>query len=302
MIIFVYGEDVFRSRQKLNQLKDSFCKQVVDAQTSIEDFEPDVSWDKLHQALFTFGFLATKRLVIVRNLLSQVKDQKNISGLLESYDKINQSDKIRLIFFEENVLKLADENKKLFEKLAKEKYCFEFKKMNPAQLMSWIKSEVENRGGQIDSMAVNKLAQSEGDNLWQISNILDALIAYKNGELIKVDDLDLFLTSKVDDNIFNLVDALVQGQERKALQLINGQLDAGVNWNYLLSMISRQFGILAILRAEIDNRGSIQSKDLAQKLKLHPFVVQKGLAQAREYSLKKISQIYQELISIDSQL
>lgn len=320
MIIFLHGTDGFRSHQKLEQLRKKFCKNVSQAQTSIENFGNDVSWEKLHQALFTFGFLATKRLVIIKNLLREPKDDEVIPGLIKNYDKLSESEKITLIFLEETIKKstkgkkeISKEqqakkdkasriSKKLFTKLMKEKFCQEFKKMNQSQLINWIKSEVEARGGKIDMNVASKLARLEDDDLWRISNVLDSLIAYRDGAEIKDKDLDLFLTSKVDDNIFDLVDAIVQGQERKALQLINEQLDSGVHWGYLINMISRQFGILAMLCAEIEKGDFVQSKDLAKKLKLHPYVVQKGLTQARQYPLEKLQDIYKKLIVVDGQL
>ena len=302
MILFIYGENTFLSNQKLKQLRSAFCKKNPNAQSAIENFDASTTWNELHKAFFTFGFLATKRLVVLKNILSENKDATHVDNLLEKYEVLEKSEKSTIIFFEKEMKKLTGEKKKLFEKLKKSKYQFKFEKMNSTQLVSWIKAEVEKKGGRIDNMVANKLAQVEKNNLWKIHNIIDALVAYKDGELIEAKDLDLFITAKVDEDIFKLVDSLVQGQEKKALELINGQLNAGINWNYLIAMIMRQFGIMAMLRGEIDKGGFIQGKDLAKKLSLHPYVVQKSLAQARQYSLEKIRQIHRELISIDSQL
>jgi DNA polymerase-3 subunit delta len=286
----------------LAEIKQQFKSRISQAELSFEDFDAQISWERIHQALFTFGFLAAKRMVIARNFLSDKKATELVTKILESYDKISTSDKITLVIVDTDEPGKDKQIKELLAKLNQEKFQYEFNKLNPSQLLAWIKTEVSKRGGQIDPVAANKLVQGEVNNLWKISQTLDSLIAYKDGQLIKSDDLSLFMTVKIDDNIFNLIDAIVQGQERKAFQLINDQLNAGVAWFYLLKMLARQFGILAILRHEIDQADFVQSRDLASKLNLHPFVVQKGLAQAREYSLSQIRQIYHELIMIDSRV
>lgn len=301
MIIFCHGTDSFRVYQKLAEIKSQFSAKISQAGLSIEEFEADISWEKLHQALYTFGFLASKRLVILKNILSDYKDKKVVTALLENFVKINSSDKVQLIIIETDKPKKDKETKSLFGKLSKLKYSYKFDKLKPGEIGNWIRSEAGKRGAKISSGAINKLANNAQD-LWQVSNILDTAIVYAGEEEVDEKIIGLFLSIKVDDNIFNLVDAIVQNQHRKALELINGQLNAGVNENYLLSMIERQFGILVLLRDELDKNSFINSKNLAKKLGQHPYVVQKGLAQARAYSMEKLRQVYDKLIYLDSAL
>jgi DNA polymerase-3 subunit delta len=65
----------------------------------------------------------------------------------------------------------------------------------------------------------------------------------------------------------------------------------------LLGMIVRQFRILIQVK-ELTERG-LSQQDIATRLKLHRFVVQKAVRQAMNFSLEQLEVIYQKLLDTD---
>jgi len=139
-----------------------------------------------------------------------------------------------------------------------------------------------------------------GNNLWQLSNELNKLIAYKNKGIILEKDIKELVQSKLDENIFGLVDAISNNNKSLALKLLTEQFEVGLNEVYIFSMITRQFRILSIL-------ASLSSQKLSEvamvtQTKLHPYVVKKLLPISRKFNLKRLQEIYCKLVAIDLKL
>jgi len=117
-----------------------------------------------------------------------------------------------------------------------------------------------------------------------------------------IEERDVFemVRGKLDTNIFSLTDAIGAGNKGQALKLLEEQIESGAAETYLLSMILRQFKIILRIRAALDLGGN--GKSIASSLKLHPFIVQKGISQARFFSLDSLKKIISRLVRMDYEL
>ena len=313
MIIFLYGPDTYRSKQKIEELKEKFIQEVDKSKLNIIKLEgKDLSQSKFRETVLAPGFLARRRMIIIENICNsqlqkqvisflekKEKDKLKSSGLSRDHEKLqnqknNKKDNI-IIFWEDGAKYKKDakiqKSNGLFNKLKQQKYAQEFTLLKGYKLNEWIKTEVIKRDGKIENQAINQLAESVGSNLWQMSNEIDKLIAYKQNKIITSDDINLLVKSKIDENVFNLVDALGTKNKKLALKLLNNQLDTRTPWPYLMAMIIRQFRIL------------LQIKSSSSAIPgLHAFVLQKARVQAKNYSLEELKNIYQQLLKIDVRL
>jgi len=69
MIIFIYGEDTFRSRKKLKELKDKFIREIDPAESSLTTLDGKTA--KAKEIIDCFGarsLLAKKRMTVIENL------------------------------------------------------------------------------------------------------------------------------------------------------------------------------------------------------------------------------------------
>ena len=151
--------------------------------------------------------------------------------------------------------------------------------------------------------------------MWRLNSLVDQLVAYTSspgrqtplrsplergkGEEIQLADVQLFLEEKVDDNIFNMAEAVARGDRKMAFKLIGAQRRAGEDEGYVFSMILRQFRILVELRDLFEREDNATSEELAQKVGLHPFVVKKSLPMVKKYNLEKLKELYSRLLQID---
>lgn len=300
MIIFLYGSDTFRSRKQLKKMTDKF-KQERDPQgfnISILNCEQEKDNHILEQILAT-PFLAEKRMIILENLLSVTKKTDLQEKILEYLEAKNLPEENIYIFWEGDSKPKTNVSKNLLSRLIQEKYAQQFEVYKGAKLSAWVNQEIQERNGKISHQALEYLVKNIGDDIWKLNSIIDQLISYKLEQEIELKDVELFLDEKIDDNIFNLVDALIAGQPKKVYQMIREQYRIGEDSQFILSMILRQIKILLELRDLYDREDTSSSDILAKKLNLHPFVVKKSLPFIKKYNQDRLKNIYNKLLEID---
>lgn len=306
MIIFLYGPDTFRSREQMKKMIEKF-KQDRDPQglnVVILDSQKEES-GKIMEQILASPFLAEKRMVVLENFLSATGKGDIQEEVLKKFDDKKLPESTVLLFYEgpsagaQGKLK-TNVSKKLFEKLSKEKFAQSFDLFAGVKLEAWINQQVQMRGGKINAQAVRYLAENIGSDMWRLNSLTEQLTAYKNGNTIELVDAQLFLDEKTDDNIFNLVDAIVAGQAKKAYEMIREQYRKGEDAGYVFAMLLRQFRILLEMRDIYEREDNLQSDALAKKLGLHPFVVKKSLPFVKRYTLQNLKDIYQKLLDIDA--
>lgn len=323
MIVFLYGEDNFRSRLKLNELRDKYLREIDKLASGLKTIAgAKASFSDITSAISPASLLSKKRLIIIEDIFAS-KDQTIFEKLIDYLEKQAKNDNI-IIFWESNLkIKkvrnvlapfLIDSgsqdkplNKKmveLFKFLAKQKYAYNFNALSHAELAAWVKKEVANRGGKISIQAAELLVGLVGNDGWQISHEIDKLLSFKQaGKLteslleIDVTDVKNLTRGNFSDNIFALTDALSAKNKPLAIKLLDEQIEAGLDGPYLLNMFVRQFRILLQLRQAMDS--GLSPRQIATQMKLHPFVLQKGMEQARNFNLQTLKNIFSRLAEID---
>jgi DNA polymerase III subunit delta len=312
MIIFLYGEDTFRSRQKLKELKDKFLREVDKSGNSLVILEGEnITINKINESISTSSLFVRKRMVVIERILGN-KSKILLDQVLEYLKNNFNSEKIKnevdenIIIFRDEIAQEKGAKIKLFDFLKKQKFTYEFKPLSNTETAGWIKKEFEARGAKIKPSASVALAGLVGNDLWQLNNEIDKMINYKIGQksggetVIEETDLINMVNAKFNENIFALTDAISNKNKALASMLLEKELESGIAEVNLMHMISRQFRILLLVRQCLDK--FYDSRKTASVLKLHPFVVQKSLTQVRSFTVLVLKNILNELIEIDSKI
>ncbi len=289
MILFMYGEDTYRLKQKIREMKEKYISSSLgDTNLAVLDGKTVKADDIIRQAL-AFPFLAKSRLVIVENLL--------IEGKKEEQEKIGEflgknPETTVLVFAEAGK---PDKRTSLFKKLSKEK-AQEFKPLEESGIKVWIRDEVARTGGEIAPPAVDKLFEYVGADLWRLSNEIQKLLTYN--QKISVKNIELLVKPDVQSDIFVLIDAIASRQSKKALHELHQLLDNGENELYILTMIVYQYRNLLVVKDMVD-RGAVSQYEIAKRAGIHPFVAGKSLNLVRNYSMDELKNIYADLLEQD---
>jgi len=292
MIIFLYGEDSYRSKKKLEEIIAHYKETHKSGLNLIEIDTKDGknNFEDFYSNLRVNSMFAEKKLIILIDVFQDKNFQENFLKEIKNLQGIKD---IVIVFEKEAV----DERSKFFKTLKKEAKSQEFNLLAGGPLLAWIDKEFENKKAKIDPMAKNMFLNSIGNNLWLAENEIKKLADFKAGKLIKKEDIELMMRPKIENDIFKTIDALAQKNKRQALIFLHKHIDNGDNVLYLLSMIAYQFRSLLIIKELIEKGNDYAS--IAKKSGLHPFVVKKNYYLCSQFSFDQLKKIYQKIFLID---
>lgn len=299
MLIFLYGDDTFRSGEKLRSLKENFLNKSTseNASSSVFDFEEDIDFEKIRSAVIMDGLFSSKKIVIIKNIISSSNNETR-KEMMELIIKNKLSKDILLVFWEKGNPKKGNA---FFKFLLEKADNHDFPKLSGTTLINWVKSEFEKRGAKIEGPALNLLINFVGDSSLQMIGEIEKLSIFSEGTIIKEEDVNMIVKSKIESNIFETIEAMASKNKKMALELLHKQLERGDDPFYILSMYVYQFrNLIKIGSFYFD--GISDKNIISQKTKLHPFVVQKGLQQLRNFSFGGIKDIYKRLGDMDRKL
>ncbi len=294
MIIFLYGQDTYRSHQKLNEIIEHY-KKIHKSGINLKYFDgANLNSQDFQDEIRQTSMFDEKKLLVFKNIFSnqefKEKFLKNQKEILNSKDII--------LFYEEKV----PEDKQFFEFLKKKAESQEFKPLKGEHLKNWFKKEFANytfkgRQADINPVALDKLINFVGDDLWRLNNEIQKLVNFKSGKRIEPEDIELLVKPKIESDIFKTIDAIALKNKKQAIYLIHKHLERGDNPSYLLSMINFQFRNLLIIKDLIEKNRPYYA--ILKISKLHPFIVKKSYQEADKFTLQELKKIYQKIFQVD---
>lgn len=326
MIIFIFGEDDFRGKKKIGELKEKFLKDVDPSGNSLVSLRgKEASMKDIGEKCGASSLLSPKRMVVLEDIFSnssilkevveyfQTREEKGSDNIFVFWEpriktKKKKGEKVPLFLDDSGRERpLTQKARELFDFLNSRQYVQEFPSLSHVELAGWAKQEAEKRGAVIDRKAVQLLIGMTAGDLWRMDRELDKLIHYKKGEAasgqqaeIEAKDVETMTVGLFHQDIFALTDAVGSKDFSAAAELLEKQLLAGANEHFLLSMMIRQVKILLQVRQALDSGWN--SGKIASQLKLHPFVVQKAINQARKFDLTRLKKALNRLVEMDSEL
>jgi DNA polymerase-3 subunit delta len=301
MFYLFHGEDEFSRAEAVQNLKQRMGGDpaMADLNTTVLDGRK-IALGELRHACDTIPFMADRRLVIVEGLLGALSAQERrkgkeiLDGLVAYLPHLPPT--TRLVLVEDRRI---SQKHPVYQLALAEKcgHVQEFVLPQKGALPRWIIKRAERRGGQITSQAVGELAAFVGNDLRLLDQEIAKLVAYAGGERpISTDDVHLLVSYAQEANVFQMADALGCRDGQTAMRLLH-QLLNNQKPLPLLGMIVRQFRILVQVK-ELSERG-LGPREIADKLEMHKFVVEKGFRQARNFSMAQLKTVYDKLVETD---
>jgi len=300
----IYGDDSFRVNQKVKQMRDAFREKFDLSGMNTQAFPADGStkYDvgDILQAVCSYPFLGTKRMVIIRDLIGTIK-KADQQIWLEGFSRMPESTIV--VLWETESLKSV-EKKSLFTELSKlsESHAYPYPALEGTLLTRWVQDRIKEMKGTIEPKALQALIERVGPELWQMSHEIEKLIAFAYGATITVAMVDELVHANFEGKIFDLMDAISKKQITRALQLLQEERFSGANDHYLLTMLGRQVRVLVCARQMLDKDARVTKQELAEALSIHPFVAQKALEQAKGFSFAELARVHDVLFDFDFKL
>lgn len=171
-----------------------------------------------------------------------------------------------------------------------------FNRPDVREMTGWILEEARRQGGSFKPAAAAALAAHLGNETRIAALEIEKLLTYAAGRAVEARDVEQLTPAEGPVSIFEMVDALAEGESGKALNLTRRLLETQ-DAQSLFAMIVRQFRLLLQAREILDEGG--ESAEVAAELRQVPFVADKIAAQARRFTMDRLVAIYHRLLEVD---
>lgn len=287
-LIFIYGENNYRSYQTLKEIKLRFIQKNTDFNL-VELQGKDISPKNLESQISAVPLFSDKRMIVVRNLY--LSKNKFIQEILDILPQLPKS--TLLIIYESG---LPDQRLSIFKNLLKIANTKKFDRLTEPQLQTFINEYLRTQNATIEPDAIQLFIFNFGEDLWALTNELDKLSTYESK--ITVENINLLSLTSQKTIIFQLTDQIMIGRTQDALSTLDKLRRQGEENILILGLITSAFRNLATIY--LAQKNGVAKSNLARALKIHPFVVAKSMQILAKLKLNNLVNIYENLVHIDS--
>jgi DNA polymerase-3 subunit delta len=295
-VILLHGNDEFAISGHIEKL----CAGLGDPSTAgmnIARFDGRLGLDfeALNTAVNAAPFLAPRRVMVLAHPISAFTSAEARKKFIDLLDKAQPTTTIALAEYDE--LKRDHWLLKWAAQAGPRAGVHVYNMPKRWEMPRWIESETKKLGGRIEPDAAARLSEMVGEDTRIAAQELIKLLTYVNfAHPVTLLDVDRVSIVSAQGNIFELVDALGQGDGNKAQHVLHQLLEEEEAFE-LWGMVIRQFRLLLQARELLDASAGIS--EVQKALGLHEFVAQKVTNQAKRFSLSALERIYHKLLEID---
>ena len=284
----LYGDEAYLKKQ----YKDKLIKALV-AEGDTMNFSAyegkGINPKELIDLAETLPFFAERRVILVENS----GFFKNSCDDLAEY-LLKPAASTCFLFVEEEV----DKRSKMYKAVAKAGKAVEFGTQNEELLTRWILSRLKKENKNITGNVMQLFISKTGTDMGNIDRELEKLLCYTMGrDVIKAEDVEAITTEQVTNKIFDMVNAIAEHEQKKALDFYYDLLTLKEPPMRILFLITRQFQILMNLK-DMGSKGFDQST-IASKVGIPPFAVRKNQAQAKGFTTEQLKQAIRDGVELE---
>lgn len=288
----IYGNDYSLIKREI----DKITKEINDVTTY------DLSLEKVDNLLndaSVISMFGDKKALIGENALFLSTSSSSINhdlDYLERYLEDDNHDNIVIFTLNENKL---DERKKIVKLLKKRATVIHKDVIKDKDLPDFVRDEFFNNGYKIDYKAASYFVQYAGSNVDILISEINKMMMYKDGDkIIKIEDINEITSKKMNDNIFDLSNAIMDKDFKKMYECYNDLMTLKEESIKIIAMLGSSFTLVYQCKL-LYNDGKRQN-EIADILKVHPYRVK--LAIENNYKINNIKEILKKLHNLDYEI
>ena len=280
MLCLFFGEDTYRSRQRLQEFleRDRSSKNgfFFPLRFSPDGFDESA----FNELLRAKNLFAEKHTVICEGLLEEAARRDFILDNL----KICSSSENLFIFLEET---LETPVLAVFKKYSQN--MEEFKSLSLDRLRAWLEKELEERKISMPCRHKEELLRQSGANLWLLIQEIEKYhLSSKAGVL--PDEV----SKKEGLNFFHIADAVAAKDKARAWLLFQKSLIMGFDSEEVFWKIVWQIKNLLLLK----KLNHLPERKIAELTRLHPYVIKKTVSASRFFTEEELSRCSSNLVRL----
>lgn len=234
--------------------------------------------DAIIAACETLPFLSEKRLIIVRDHPALFGRAEADERLIDYLPHVPES--AVLIFL---CLGKPDGRKKLYGAIRKHGSIVSFSPLTEQELNAWIIKTFAAMGKSVDPATASLLAFTVGTDTALLHQEIEKLSAFAGErESVTQEDVHRIAARSAECTVFEMVDAVVAGQQGKAFGLLRDMLATGSDRVGILAMLLRQYRLMQHIK--IMQFEKLPADEIKKRLGIQLFAAERCMRQAQGYT------------------
>ncbi len=237
----------------------------------------------------TMPFFSERRLILIQNsgLFKSTNDLADYMKQLPDY--------CYFIFVESEV----DKRNRLYKAVKDMGVISEMNGMDEKNLQLWIVQMLNRAQKKITKDTLTYFMNKSGTDMEGMVQEIEKLVCYcMDKDVITVEDIDAVCVTQVSNQIFMMIDAIASKRQQQALNYYYDLLTLREKPMSILFLITRHFNILL----QIKELKGQNRNDIARKVGVPPFAVQKYMSQAQNFTKRGLIEHLKDCAEMEAQV
>ena len=237
----------------------------------------------------TLPFMADYRVIVLEDTKILKQGSEDLSKYLDELSETT----IWIIVDEE-----FDKRNKLYKKISKIGTVVELTIQKVADLKRWVAGLIKKEGKNITENNLDLFLEVSGNEMSIIANELEKLFCYTlNKDVISSEDIIEVCIPKITGHIFDMIDAIALKKQTRAMDLYQELIELREPPIRILFLLGRHLNIL--LQTKELKAKSISAREMAEKIGIPAFSINKYLAQANNYKSIQLKSALNKCLEAD---
>lgn len=278
-VYLLCGEEAYLKKQYKDKLKRAMAD--PDDSMNFSAYEgKGINPKEVIDLAETLPFFADRRVILIENSGFFKNSCEELAEYMPQIPKTTH-----FIFVEDEI----DKRSKLYKAVKNAGKIVEFTSQTEELLTRWVLTRIKKEGKNITGSVMQLFLNKVGNDMGNIDRELEKLLCYcMEKEVIEAADVEAVTTEQTTNKVFDMVNAIAEHNQRKALDLYYDLLTLKEPPMRIMYLISRQFQILLNIK-DMSGKG-FDNAAMAKNAGIPPFAVRRNLSQAKGFTMKQLKQ------------
>ena len=287
-VYLFYGEEAYLKQVYKKRMKEALLPDGDEMNFTFFEGKKTEPQEVIQMAQ-TMPFFAERRVIFLENtgfFKGQCESLPEYLSQLPEY--------LCMIFIEEEV----DKRSRMYKAVKKSGRIVEFAKQDSDMLIRWIFGILNKEQKKITRNDMELFLTKTGTDMGNIEKELEKLLCYVlERDVITRADIEAVCTSQVSNHIFDMLRAVTEKKQQRALDLYYDLLALKEPPMRILYLLARQFnGILQVKESLMRGNANAQ---IAREMGVAPFIVGKYAAQAKYFESAQIKEALRDFVETE---
>ncbi len=278
-VYLLCGEEAYLKKQYKDKLKRAMAD--PDDSMNFSAYEgKGINPKEVIDLAETLPFFADRRVILIEN---SGFFKNSCEELAEYMPQVPET--THFIFVEDEI----DKRSKLYKAVKNAGKIVEFTSQTEELLTRWVLTRIKKEGKNITGSVMQLFLNKVGNDMGNIDRELEKLLCYcMEKEVIEAADVEAVTTEQTTNKVFDMVNAIAEHNQRKALDLYYDLLTLKEPPMRIMYLISRQFQILLNIKDMLGK--GFDNAAMAKNAGIPPFAVRRNLSQAKGFTMQQLKQ------------